>query len=172
MKLYRTNFNNGGFSGDSVVKNPLAITRDSVSISESGRSPAEGNGNPLQYSCLGSPMDRGAWWAIVHEAAKSQTQFSDYVCVSVCLVTQLCLTLWDALTVGFSSQEYWSRLRCPSPEVLPNPGIEPVSSVSLALQVDSLPTESLGSLKNNKFNNRFSRLLYLNLQNTFEINKT
>ena len=35
----------------------------------SGRSPGEGNGNPLQYSCLGNPMDTGAWWAIVHEVA-------------------------------------------------------------------------------------------------------
>ena len=38
-----------------------------------GRSPGEGNGNPLQYSCLGNPMDRGAWQAIVHRVAKSQT---------------------------------------------------------------------------------------------------
>ena len=38
-----------------------------------GRSPGEGNGNPLQYSCLGNPMDRGSWWATVHEVAKSQT---------------------------------------------------------------------------------------------------
>ena len=73
MKLYRTNFNNGGFSGDSVVKNPPANTRDSRLIPESGGSPAEGNGNPLQYSCLESPMVRGAWWATVHEVAKSQT---------------------------------------------------------------------------------------------------
>ena len=38
---------------------------DLGSISGSGRSPGEGNGNPLQYSCLGNPMDRGAWWALV-----------------------------------------------------------------------------------------------------------
>ena len=37
----------------------------------------EGNGNPLQHSCLGNSMDRGAWWAIVHGVAKSQTQLSD-----------------------------------------------------------------------------------------------
>jgi len=42
-----------------------------------GRSPAEGNGNPLQLSCLGNPTDRGAWWAIVHRVTKSQTQLSD-----------------------------------------------------------------------------------------------
>ena len=38
----------------------------------------EGNGTPLQYSCLGNPMDRGAWWAIVHGVTKSQTQLSDF----------------------------------------------------------------------------------------------
>ena len=42
-----------------------------------GRSPGEGNGNSLQYSCLGNPMDRGAWWATVHGIEKSQTQLSD-----------------------------------------------------------------------------------------------
>ena len=47
------------------------------SIPGSGRSPGEGNGYPLQYSCLGNPMDRGAWWAIVHGVAKSQTRLSD-----------------------------------------------------------------------------------------------
>ena len=47
-------------------------------IPESGRSSGEGNGNPLQYSCLENPMDRGAWWATVHGVAKSQTQLSDF----------------------------------------------------------------------------------------------
>ena len=42
-----------------------------------GRFPGERNGNPLQYSCLENPMDRGTWWAIVHEVAKSQTQLRD-----------------------------------------------------------------------------------------------
>jgi len=57
-----------GRPGGSVVKNLPANagdTGDSGSIPESGRSPGEGNGNPLQYSCLENPMDRGAWWAIV-----------------------------------------------------------------------------------------------------------
>ena len=52
-------------------------TGDADSISGSGRSPGEGNGNPLQYSSLGNPMDRGSWWATVHEAAKSWTQLRD-----------------------------------------------------------------------------------------------
>ena len=46
---------------------------DLGSIPESGRSPGEGNVNPLQYSCLENPMDGGAWWATVHGVAKSQT---------------------------------------------------------------------------------------------------
>ena len=44
---------------------------DNGSIPESGRSPREGNGNPLQYSCLENPVDRGAWWATVHGVAES-----------------------------------------------------------------------------------------------------
>ena len=43
-----------------------------------GRSPGEGNGSPLQYSCLEKPMDRGAWHAAVHGVAKSQTRLSDF----------------------------------------------------------------------------------------------
>ena len=57
-----------------MVKNLLANAgdiRDVGSIPGSGRSPGEGNGNPLQYSCLENSTDRGAWWAIVHGVAKS-----------------------------------------------------------------------------------------------------
>ena len=50
---------------------------DPGSIPGSGRSPGEGNGNPLQYSCLENPTDRGAWWVTVHGPAKSQTRLSD-----------------------------------------------------------------------------------------------
>ena len=59
-----------------VVKNPPANAgdiRDACSDPESERSPGEGHGNPLQYSCLENPMDRGAWWATVQRVAKSQT---------------------------------------------------------------------------------------------------
>ena len=55
-----------GFPGDSVVKNPLAIAGDVDLIPGSGKSPREGNGHPLQYSCLGNPMDSGARQATVH----------------------------------------------------------------------------------------------------------
>ena len=47
-------------------------------ITGSGKSSGEGNGNPLQYSCLENPMDRGAWWTTVHGVAKSQTWLSDF----------------------------------------------------------------------------------------------
>ena len=64
-----------GFPRMLVVKNPPAnagdIT-DTGSVPGSERSPGEGNGNPLQHSCLGNRMDRGAWWATVHGVAKSQ----------------------------------------------------------------------------------------------------
>ena len=60
-----------GFLGSSDGKESACITGDPGSIPGSGISPGEGNGYPLQYSCLGIPMDRGAWWATVHEVAKS-----------------------------------------------------------------------------------------------------
>ena len=53
-----------------MVKNPPANAGDVGSISGSGKSPGEGNGNPLQYSYLGNPMDRGAWQATVHGVEK------------------------------------------------------------------------------------------------------
>ena len=59
-----------------MVKNPAANAgdvRDAGSIPEWGRSSRVGSDNPLQYSCLENPMDRGAWWAAVHGAAESQT---------------------------------------------------------------------------------------------------
>ena len=62
-----------------VVKNLPAYAgevRDVGLIPGLGRSPGGGHGNPLQYSCLGNPMDRGAWWATVHRAAKSRTRLS------------------------------------------------------------------------------------------------
>ena len=62
-----------GFPGGAVVKNPLVHagdTRHEGSIPGSRRSPGEGHGNPLQYSCLGNPMDRGGWRATAHGTAE------------------------------------------------------------------------------------------------------
>ena len=53
-----------------MVKNLPANAGDGGVIPGSGRAPGEGNGNPLQYSCLETSMDRGAWWATVHKVAK------------------------------------------------------------------------------------------------------
>ena len=55
----------GGFPGGSVVNSLPTSAGDLGSVPGLGRSPGEGNGNPLQYSNLGNPMDRGAWWATV-----------------------------------------------------------------------------------------------------------
>ena len=55
-----------GFSGGSVVKDLPANAGDAGLIPGTGISPGEGTGNPLQYSCLGNPMDRGTWWVTVH----------------------------------------------------------------------------------------------------------
>ena len=65
-----------GFPDGSVGKESTCNagdTGDAGSIPGSGRFPGGRKGNPLQYSCLKSPMDRGAWWAIVHGVAKSRT---------------------------------------------------------------------------------------------------
>ena len=59
-----------GFPGGSVVMNPPASAEDAGSIPGLGRSPGEGNGNPLQYSCLENPMYREAWQATLHGVAK------------------------------------------------------------------------------------------------------
>ena len=59
-----------GFPDDSVVKILPANAGDVGSVPGSGGSPGEGNGNPLQYSCLGNPMDRGAWSTTVHGVTK------------------------------------------------------------------------------------------------------
>ena len=59
-----------------MLKNLVANAgdiRDMGSIPGSGRSPGGGHGNPLQYSCLENPMDRGPWWATVHRVSKSRT---------------------------------------------------------------------------------------------------
>ena len=66
-----------GFPGGSTGKNlptNAGDIRDSGSMSRLGRSPGGRNGNPIQYTCLENPMDRGAWQATAHRVAKSQTQ--------------------------------------------------------------------------------------------------
>ena len=86
---------------------PTQGTRDVASIPGLGRSPGAGKRNPLKYSCLENPMDRGAWQATVHEVTKSQTRLGDWTyiyCCYCCSVAKLCLILCDPMncsTPGF-----------------------------------------------------------------------
>ena len=90
-----------GFPDATVVKNLPVNAGDARvvgSIPGLGRSPREGNGNPLQYSCLGNSMDRGAWRATVHGATKSQawlsthTETYTHMCVCVCVCVCPCVS--------------------------------------------------------------------------------
>ena len=69
-----------GFPGGSEDKTSACNAGDLGLIPGLGRSPGEGNGNPLQYSYPENPMDRGAWWATVHGVTKSRTRLRD-VCI-------------------------------------------------------------------------------------------
>ena len=81
------------FPGGSDGKASVYNEGDPGSIPGSGRSPGEGNGNPLQYSCLENPMDGGAWWATVHRVAKSRTRLSDFTFTFHTYITEsLCRT--------------------------------------------------------------------------------
>ena len=68
-----------GFPGGSEVKVSACNVGDLGLIPGSGRSPGEGNGNPLPYSCLENPKDKGACWATVHGVPKSRTRLSDFL---------------------------------------------------------------------------------------------
>ena len=101
------------FSGSSDDKASAYNAGDLGLIPGSGRSPGEGNGNPLQYSCLENPMDRGPWGATIHGVAKSQTQLSNFsVCVcpflnelpcKILLLTSTCIST----TRNVSHDQLW-----------------------------------------------------------------
>ena len=82
--IYMCLYGSVGFPGGSVVKNPPASAGHVGSVPWAGRSPEEGNGNPLQCSYLGNPMDSGAWWATVHGVVKESDtiqQLSTHACI-------------------------------------------------------------------------------------------
>ena len=115
------------FCGGSGNKASACNVGDPGSIPRSGRSPREGNGNPLQYSWLENAMDRGAWWATVHGTAKSWTWLSDFT-----------FTFMDHSPPGSSvhgilQARVLEWLLCPPPGDLPDPGIEPPSLMSPVL---------------------------------------
>ena len=85
----------GGFAGGSDSKVSVCSAGDPSSIPGLGSAPGEGNGSPLQYSCLENAVDGGVWWATVHGVAKSRTQLSDFTFTFkefICQKPQLCLT--------------------------------------------------------------------------------
>ena len=82
------------------VKASACNAGDLGSIPGLGRSPGEGNGNPLQYSCLENPMDGGAWWATVHGVAKSWTRLSESLVVVVVVVVVLLLRFGAKFCLG------------------------------------------------------------------------
>ena len=98
-----------GFPGGSDGKESACNVGDLGLIPGSGRSPGEGYGKPLHYSCLENSMDRGTWWATVHQVAKSQTGLSTHtysiiyvysivqydMCVCVCVC--VCITIWKII---------------------------------------------------------------------------
>ena len=116
-----------GFPGGSEVKASAWNAGDQGSIPVSGRSPGEGNSNPLQYSCLETSMDRGAWQTTIHGGSK-ESNTTEWLTPTLgvpnlhtlarmycCLVAQSCLTLCipkdrspqAPLSIAFSRQEYW-----------------------------------------------------------------
>ena len=120
-----------GFPGGSVVKNPPAKTGDAGDmglIPGLGRFPG-GNGNPLQYSCLENPLDRGVWKATVHEVSKSWTWLSDwaythmYICMGVCLylTSFFFIWLWWVLVAALRIFD----LSCGMWNIVFQPGVEP-----------------------------------------------
>ena len=120
-----------GFPGGSVVKNSPANVGDAGLILGLGRSPGEGSGNPLQYSCVGNPMDRGAWWTTVHGGRKRVAHD---------------LSSPGSLVHGLSQARILEWVAISFPGDLPDPGIKPWLS---ALQADSLPSQPPGTPNNN-----------------------
>ena len=88
-----------GFPGGSEVKASAWNAGDLGLILGSGRSPGEGNGTPLQYSCLENPVEGGAWWATVHGVAKSRTRLSDFTFFSFLLLINETKTFHDRFIV-------------------------------------------------------------------------
>ena len=109
-----------------TVKRLAYNAGDLGSIPGSGRSSGEGKGNPLQYPCLENPMDRGAWWAIVHGVTKSRTQLSDFthfpLSVQLFNCVRLFATPWTAARqASLSITNSWSLLKFMSIEsVMPS----------------------------------------------------
>ena len=94
-----------GFSGGSDSRESACNVGDLGSTPGWGRSPGEGNGYPLQYSCMKNPMDRGAWRATVHGVAESETtEATEHKCLHICTFCMNFVTA-DVLTFSHSREE-------------------------------------------------------------------
>ena len=105
-------FTDGKEPGGSDGKASVYKAGDLGLIPGLGRFPGEGNSNPLQYSCLGNPMDRGAWWTTVHGVTKSGTQLSDFTLLhfNSCGTTSHCgfdFISWMTNELSTFSYTYW-----------------------------------------------------------------
>ena len=98
----------GSFPGSSVGKESACNAGDQGLIPGSGRSPREGNGNPLQYSCLENPVDRGAWWATVHGVTQTWTRLKH-------LSMHACIGEGNSNPLQYSWRSQWH----PTPVLLP-----------------------------------------------------
>ena len=97
----------GGASGKESIHLPMQENQETLSsILGSRRPPLGGSSNPLQYSCLGNPMDRGAWWATVHGVSKSQTRLS----TQHNLYSYMCILLDMAVVNGYIILELFPPL--------------------------------------------------------------
>ena len=111
-----------GFSGGSDAKESACSEEDPGLIPGLGRSPGEGNGNPLQYSCLENPMDREAWQATVYGVAKSQTRpsnfnfFLSFFLSSSALYTICCHPHRDLGQGHYTGLHYAGHYSCVSPQ--------------------------------------------------------
>ena len=99
-----------GFLGSLDGKASAYNAGDPGSIPGSGRSPGEGNGNPLQYSCLENPMDGGAWQATVHGVAKSRTRLSDF--------TTTTTTMWETQVQSLGREDPLEKEMAPHSSTL------------------------------------------------------
>ena len=110
ISLFKKVFIYLGFPGDSVVKNLPVNAGDSGLILGLGRSPGEGNDNPLQHPCLENFMDRGAWQAIVHGITKSRTRLSDWAHLFIWLCQVSVAASWDLCCMWDRSLSYTDSL--------------------------------------------------------------
>ena len=90
-----------------MVENPPDKAGDVGSMPGLGRSPGGGNGNPLQYSCLGNPMDRGVWWATVHAHAKESDMTEHTLLIKERIRVKMNLTIFMFPVTGTKSDTQW-----------------------------------------------------------------